>query len=107
MITNNNIKRRIISRNARLNILYFILILVAITAVAELSFIHGSPAGFILGWAILFTGGVIVLWRKDRLGSWWIWPSGPLFPILVLLVKPKRKPIKRRVVHASGVNNAK
>jgi hypothetical protein len=74
-----------------LNWTYGTALIVGVIALAILGFVYNNVIGYIIFIVILFVGGELVLWRKNRLGNYSILMLlPPIFAIMVLYSNNER-----------------
>jgi hypothetical protein len=79
-----------------LNWTYGIVLLLALVFLIYVGFIQNNVIGYIVYISIACIGGILVLWRKRRLNTTWVWillvlSNGFGFPIGVLCLKSKKE----------------
>jgi len=82
------------SANKTLNLIYGAALLGALVILIVVGFIGNNVLGYIVWMIVAILGGVLTLWQKHRLGTWWVWlllffTAGFGFPIAVLCLKAK------------------
>jgi len=82
------------SKNAIINMLYAVTLIIGLVALGILGFYLNNVIGYIIYMAISIVCGIIALAQKHRLNVWWVWvllwlSAGFAFPVAVLCLKYK------------------
>jgi len=80
------------SKNMRLNLIYGAALAIALVILILVGFVGDNALGYVVWMITAILGGILVLWRKHRLNTGWIWillffTAGFGFPIGVLCLK--------------------